>query len=292
MSDAADADQHDRVRTISLFVSSPEDVRPERDAVTRVVQRINDEQRGLLNVRDIRWESAYYGAHDTFQSQIIETEACDLVVCVFWQRLGSELPADFPKRMKNGEPYPSGTVYELITALEAHSTKKTPDVWVYKKGQVVADASQDAGEAERRAKQWRALDDFWKEFFVNPQGQFTAAYKPFETVEEFEAKFEKNLRDWLADKGLLQARPSWPLAEKGSPFRGLEAFDFEHERIMFGRERLAARAVEAVQRDLANKSAYLLLIGESGAGKSSLARAAVLPRILRSTGEGAGRSDV
>ena len=58
MSDAADADQHDRVKTISLFVSSPGDVRPERDAVTRVVQRINDEQRGLLNVRDIRWESA------------------------------------------------------------------------------------------------------------------------------------------------------------------------------------------------------------------------------------------
>src|ERR1700678_2827945 len=77
-----------------------------------------------------------------------------------------------------------------------------------------------------------------------------------------------------------------------SPFRGLEAFDFEHERIMFGRDRLAVRAVEAVQRDLVNKSAYLLLIGESGAGKSSLARAAVLPRMLRSTGEGVGRSDV
>jgi WD40 repeat protein len=292
LSDAADAEQHDRAKTISLFVSSPGDVRPERDAATRVVQRINDEQRGLLNVRDIRWETAYYGAHATFQSQIIETEACDLVVCVFWRRLGSELPADFPQRMKNGTPYPSGTVYELVTALEAHSAKKTPDVWVYKKAQAVTDASQDADEMERRAKQWRALDDFWKEFFVNAQGQFTAAYQPFETVDQFEATFEKNLRDWLTDKGLLQARPSWPLAEKGSPFRGLEAFDFEHERIMFGRERLAVRAVEAVQRDLVNKSAYLLLIGESGAGKSSLARAAVLPRILRLTGEGAGRADV
>jgi eukaryotic-like serine/threonine-protein kinase len=275
LSDTADASQHDRVKTISLFVSSPGDVLPERDAVTRVVQRINDEQRGLLNVRDIRWESAYYGAHDTFQSQIIETEACDLVVCVFWRRLGSELPADFPKRMKNGKPYPSGTVYELITALEARSAKKTPDVWVYKKGQAVADVVQDPGEMARRAKQWEALEDFWKDFFVNPQGQFILAYKPFETVEQFEATFEKNLRDWLTDKALLRARPSWPLAEKGSPFRGLEAFDFEHERIMFGRDRLAVRAVEAVQRDLVNKSAYLLLIGESGAGKSSLARAAV-----------------
>jgi len=289
---AVDQSHEQAVKTISLFVSSPGDVQPERDAVSRVVNRINDEQRGLLNIRDIRWENAYYGAHDTFQSQIIETEVCDLVVCVFWRRLGSELPADFPKRMKNGKPYPSGTVYELITAVEARSAKTTPDVWVYKKDQAIADAIQDAGEMARRAKQWEALEDFWKDFFVNAQGQFTAAYKRFETVDQFEATFEKNLRDWLTDKRLLQVRPSWSLGEKGSPFRGLEAFDVEHERIMFGRERIAARAVEAVQRGLLSKASYLLLIGESGAGKSSLARAAVLPRILRLTGEGAGRSDV
>ena len=245
-----------------------------------------------MNIRDIRWENAYYGAHDTFQSQITETEACDLVVCVFWRRLGSELPADFPKRMKNGKPYPSGTVYELITALEARCAKTTSDVWVYKKDQAVADAIQDAAEMARRAKQWEALEDFWKDFFVNAQGQFTAAYKRFETVDQFEAMFEKNLRDWLSDKGLLQVRSSWSLAERGSPFRGLEAFDVEHERIMFGRERIAARAVEAMQHGLLNKTAYLLLIGESGAGKSSLARAAIVPRILRLTGDGAGKSDL
>ncbi len=292
MSGAAEESHDNGVKTISLFVSSPGDVRPERDVVSRVVQRINDEQRGLLYVKDIRWESGYYGAHDTFQSQIIETEACNLVVCVFWRRLGSELPEDFPKRMNNGKPYPSGTVYELMTAREARSAKGTPDVWVYKKDQAVADAIQDAGEMARRAKQWEALEEFWKNFFVNAQGQFTTAYTRFETVDQFEATFEKNLRDWLADRGLLQVRPSWSLIEKGSPFRGLEAFDVEHERIMFGRERLAARAVEAVQRDFVNRAPYLLLIGESGAGKSSLARAAVLPRILRLTGEGAGRSDV
>jgi len=96
LSGAAEESHDNSVKTISLFVSSPGDVLPERDAVSRVVQRINDEQRGLLYVKDIRWESAYYGAHDTFQAQIIETEACDLVVCVFWRRLGSELPGIFP----------------------------------------------------------------------------------------------------------------------------------------------------------------------------------------------------
>ena len=84
---------------ISLFISSPGDVLPERDAATRVVQRINEEQKGVLAINDIRWESSYYGAHDTFQKQIVESAECDLVVCIFWRRLGSELPPDFPQRM-------------------------------------------------------------------------------------------------------------------------------------------------------------------------------------------------
>jgi hypothetical protein len=33
--------------------------------------------------------------------------------------------------------------------------------------QLVADAIQDAAEMARRLKQWQALDDFSKEFFVN-----------------------------------------------------------------------------------------------------------------------------
>jgi formylglycine-generating enzyme required for sulfatase activity/energy-coupling factor transporter ATP-binding protein EcfA2 len=277
---------------ISLFVSSPGDVLPERDAVTRAVNRINDEQRELLQIKDIRWENAYYGAHDTFQSQIIETEACNLVVCVFWRRLGSELPPDFPKRMKDGRPFPSGTVYELMTALEARAEKHSPDVWVYKKTQALAEPIQDPDEMARRLRQWQALEDFWRDFFVSAQGQFTAAYTSFDTADQFEAMFEKNLRAWLSDKGLLKPRPSWSLAEKGSPFRGLEAFDVEHERIMFGREALAERAVEALRRDVVNKNGFLLLIGESGSGKSSLARAGILPRVTRLTGEADGHSDV
>jgi hypothetical protein len=39
------------------------------------------------------------------------------------------------------------------------------------------------------------------------------------------------------ENGLLQARPSWSPTEKGSPFRGLEAFDVAHERIMSGTSR-------------------------------------------------------
>ncbi len=281
------------IPAISLFVSSPGDVLPERKAVARVVDRINDEQRGLLQIKVIRWEEdGYFGAHATFQAQILETRACNLVVCVFWRRLGSELPPDFPDRMKDGKPFPSGTVYELMTALEAREQIKMPDVWVYKKTQQVSEAIPSAAEMAKRQRQWQALEDFWTNFFVNSQGQFTAAYNSFETVDGFEATFERQLRAWLRDKGLLQTRPSWPIAQRGSPFRGLAAFDVEHERIMFGRGRLSEAAVESVQRGIVSKDGFLLLIGESGSGKSSLARAGILPRVMRLLGEAADRSDV
>ena len=83
-------------RTISLFVSSPGDVLPEREAVTRVVQRINDEQRDLLKIRDIRWESAYFGATTRFRPRSSKREACELVVCIFWRRLGLGVAGGLP----------------------------------------------------------------------------------------------------------------------------------------------------------------------------------------------------
>jgi hypothetical protein len=49
----------DGVKKISLFVSSPGDVLPEHDGVSRVVQRINDGRHGLSSTKDIRWEDAY-----------------------------------------------------------------------------------------------------------------------------------------------------------------------------------------------------------------------------------------
>ena len=46
-------------------------------------------------------------AHATFQTQIPEAADSDVVIAIFRNRLGTELPPDFP-RMPDGEHYPSG----------------------------------------------------------------------------------------------------------------------------------------------------------------------------------------
>ena len=64
----------------------------------------------------------------------------------------------------------------------------------------------------------------------------------------------------------------------GNPYRGLLAFEAEHRSLFFGRDAETAALVERLQSER-----FVLVAGDSGAGKSSLVRAGVLPRF----GEGA-----
>ncbi len=59
-----------------------------------------------------------------------------------------------------------------------------------------------------------------------------------------------------------------------NPYRGLEMFCEQHQSMFFGREAEIAQVVERIQIH-----PLVLLVGDSGVGKSSLARAGVLPRL-------------
>jgi hypothetical protein len=74
-------------KVYTIFLSSPNDVGPERDAVDHVVDRINAELGNDTRFELIRWEQDFYTANDTFQAQITKPSDCDIVLCVFWKRL-------------------------------------------------------------------------------------------------------------------------------------------------------------------------------------------------------------
>ena len=64
----------------------------------------------------------------------------------------------------------------------------------------------------------------------------------------------------------------------GSPYRGLSVFGEQDAAFFFGREAATAQVLERMSRHVAG-AGLLVMSGVSGAGKSSLLRAGVLPRI-------------
>jgi eukaryotic-like serine/threonine-protein kinase len=65
-----------------------------------------------------------------------------------------------------------------------------------------------------------------------------------------------------------------PPAPDGSPYRGLSTFEAEHRGVFFGRAAEARTVIERLRTET-----FVIVAGDSGAGKSSLCRAAVLPAI-------------
>ncbi|BCH08010.1 hypothetical protein MesoLj131c_22680 [Mesorhizobium sp. 131-3-5] len=64
-----------------------------------------------------------------------------------------------------------------------------------------------------------------------------------------------------------------------SPFRGLDAFEFEDADLFFGRARAIAACIARLEQQAASGTAFLLIYGMSGCGKSSLLRAGLLPSL-------------
>src|SRR3954447_9600894 len=265
------------VRVIGVFISSPGDVAPERGRAQAVTAKLNRQFEGLVRFENVLWEERFYKADQTFQSQIPDSVTCDIVLSIFWTRVGTELPSGFPL-MANGRPYPSGTAYELLSAIESSKRSGTPDVYVFRK---TADAALPTTDIERRRQaqlQLDALEALWAEWFKIETGQFKAAFQSFDSTDAFEQQLELLLRQWLETHNLLGPRLNWP-KEKGSPFPGLAAFEAEQAAVFFGRD----QAIEEARRRLVNAcdrgTPFLLIVGASGAGKSSLARAGLIPRL-------------
>ncbi|MEQ1514459.1 MAG: winged helix-turn-helix domain-containing protein [Lysobacteraceae bacterium] len=68
-----------------------------------------------------------------------------------------------------------------------------------------------------------------------------------------------------------------------SPYVGLTAFDDEHAGVFFGRSRATAELLAAMRQQIDNQRRFVLIVGASGCGKTSLLNAGALP-LLRQDG--------
>jgi hypothetical protein len=267
------------MQTYRIFVSSPGDVQFERQRVDRVVARLNGELAGAARLVSVRWETEFYRAHDTFQTQIPLSTDCNIVVAIFRARLGTELPPDF-EPMPDGAPYPSGTAYELLTAIaKRQQGGELPDVFVFRYPDPPLVQLDDEQKEDETRRQWDRLKAFFARWFLTTDGHFKAAFQTFTSTDDFETQLDRLLRDWLQQKLAKGGAVTWPIATRGSPFPGLQSFGPKYAPVFFGRARDTARAVEAWSEAARRGAPFLIVVGASGSGKSSLARAGLVPRL-------------
>jgi WD40 repeat protein len=301
-----------------VFVSSPGDVGPERRAAEFVLNRLRDQFATECVIEPYFWEYAPLTASHGFQKQIPSPAKMDICVCILWSRLGRPLsPAEILSQ--HGDcSLESGTAYEFDEALRGKATVGRPDLLVYVKKQsprFPPESDANRGEAE---SQFRKLREFLRSRLENDDGTLRRASHEFQTGAEFATLLERHVVSLIEPRlqGANEKKRTW---RKGSPFRGLDAFELEHAPIFFGRKADVRRIVQKLERQagvvkraqarLADAGSpaptadarqsldgeyvadvvetageFVVVVGPSGSGKSSLAKAGVLNRFVEGWG--------
>ena len=269
------------LKTLTVFISSPGDVAEERLIARRTIGRLDSQVGDVLHLEAVFWEHHPLLATSSFQEQLPNPSDADIAISILWNRLGTVLPNHI--RRPDGTTYASGTEFEFEDAMAGYRRAGKPQLLVYRKT-AKPDWSSDATIAAGQLQQQQALERFLAKWFANSDdGSLKAAFHPFASPADFEELLEAHLVR-LIEQHLppgVRLRTSAPTWRSGSPFRGLQPFEAEHAPVFFGRTAAVASILLKLRRQADRGKAFVLTVSASGAGKSSLLRAGVLPLLLQ-----------
>jgi tetratricopeptide (TPR) repeat protein len=278
------------VRTIRIFISSPGDVAEERDRARQVVEQLRRRYAGQFDLKAVLWEDLPLQADMSFQQGIdlmlSRDHGVDIAIFVLWSRLGSPLGPLI--RKPDGSIYRSGTEreFDLIMQARRQSKDDRPKILLYARRDEPSFDERLRGkptdEKNQLINQKKLVEVFVQEEFHDvASGTNVRAYHNFDHPVSFSQRLRVHLQEMLDSmaEGAVSS-PVWDIEKQGSPFRGLEVFEFEHAPVFFGREDEVLEARRALQKKAQEGCSFLLISGASGSGKSSLARAGVLPAVV------------
>jgi hypothetical protein len=277
---------------VRIFISSPGDVQLERQIARRVILRLQGEFTGAIEIEPFFWEYEPMRLTRDFQSQIPPTSSFDIVVCILWSRLGTRLGPQHHRA--DGTPFQSGTEFEFEDAANSYLARGAPDILVYHNRTDPPIKPRPKAERERQLAQFDALEAFLDRW-TRDSDVLKGALTTYADLGQFEERLTEHLRklikarrpDDSQTRRVERPHATWTA---GSPFRGLEPFEFEHAPVFRGRTRAVQDVIGLLRQQYTARQAgppdgvdhevrpsFVLVSAMSGIGKSSLVRAGVLP---------------
>ena len=268
------------MKTIRIFISSPGDVSEEREKARQVISALQRRYDDCAQLIPVLWEDLAIPATASFQQGIdfvlSERNRVEIAIFILWSRLGSPLGPAITKR--DGSAYASGTEreFDLMLAAFEQSGGKLPLILAYTRSDDEGfskrlDARAHGDEAlEEMLKQRKLVRQFIRERFQDEQGRNVRAFHSYREPVSFAQRLNVHLRDAI-DALLDQdsAGATWTEA----PYRSLEVFDIQHSPIFCGRDDEICNLLERLRDQETEGCGYVCIVGASGSGKSSLARA-------------------
>lgn len=277
----------DSHQTIRIFISSPGDVAEEREGARRVVEGLQRVYPGVT-LQPVLWEELALPVTASFQETIdflLKRKPIDIAVFILWSRLGSPLGASITR--PDGTPYRSGTEREfdvMLTAFE-RSGRKRPVILAYSRKDAEGFArklgSSPDAELRELIDQQDSVKAFITEQFHDSEGRNVRAYQTYREPVAFVQRLRLHLRNAIDE--LLGADHAATWTEE--PYRGLEVFDVHHAPIFHGRDEETCELLQRRRDQEQAGCAFVVVVGASGSGKSSLVRAGVAASLIQNAGD-------
>src|SRR5262245_40831177 len=191
------------ITPIRVFISSPGDLVPERAVVRAVLERFNHSSafRDRYKFIAYAWEQdvpALMGraAQEVVDTYLLDPADADIVVCMFWQRMGSPQERLDPE---TNQPYQSATAYEFVHASRAYQARGRSLRLLYRcLRPLSSQAAADEEQAERVGRFFARLE---------PGGELQELVGTFLDTTDLEATLARDItlleREWASSASPL-----------------------------------------------------------------------------------------
>lgn len=266
---SASADSQSVTILVSASIDVPEEQNRARHIIDALSMRFSD-----IHFRAVEFSDLAIPPNTSSKERmqwLLANRAVDVVVAIVWARL-AKLSCSERGGSKNSLEHE----LDITTDANKHSGGKRPVILPFIRededgfAKKLKDDSRDLNSIELMLHEKRETEKFVSDKFTN-----CIQYHD-------EDQFEDLLKAHLGSVITTLCKNEAPVEWVESPYRGLQVFDVRHEPIFCGRESETRELLQRLRDQDSRGCAFVVIVGASGAGKSSLARAGVAGTIRQS----------